>query len=96
VPGLIPVRHAARRLPGAPLVNPPQVLEIRFDAVGSRAPTDSDILAWLRSAECCFNGDLVFDGGTSMLLRGSVTGCLAALDRPDQLDGGEDRLTDAG
>lgn len=43
-----------------------------------------------------YNGDLVFDGGTSMLFRGSVTGDLAALDRPDQLDGGEDRLTDAG
>jgi hypothetical protein len=43
-----------------------------------------------------FNGDLVDDAGTSMLLPGPVTGNLVVRSRPDRPGCGKDRLTDAG
>jgi len=55
--------------------------QIRLDAVGGPAHTDADVVAWLPGRGVLFTGDLVFNGGTPMLLQGSVTGYLTALDR---------------
>ncbi|HEV2378111.1 MAG TPA: MBL fold metallo-hydrolase [Streptosporangiaceae bacterium] len=54
--------------------------EIQLDAVGRPAHTDADVLAWVPGPGVLFTGDLVFNGGTPMLLQGSVTGYLAALE----------------
>lgn len=61
-------------------------LEIRLDAAGEPAHTDADVLAWLPSRGVLFTGDLVFNGGTPLLLQGSVAGYLTALGRVRDYD----------
>jgi len=56
-------------------------LAVELHHAGGRAHTDSDIVAWLPERGVLFTGDLIFNGGTPMLLMGSVTGYLAALER---------------
>jgi len=61
------------------LVNDDLTVELRH--VGGRAHTDSDIVVWIPERGVLFAGDMVFNGGTPMLLQGSVTGYLQALAR---------------
>ena len=78
---------------GAVSIRPPEVtftdrltlwvdeLAVELHHVGGRAHTDSDIVAWIPDRGVLFTGDLIFNGGTPMLVSGSVSGYLAALDR---------------
>jgi len=54
-------------------------VELRY--VGGRAHTDGDIVVWVPERGVLFTGDMVFNGGTPLLISGSVSGYLAALDR---------------
>lgn len=56
-------------------------LAVELRHVGGRAHTDSDIVAWLPDRGVLFIGDLIFNGGTPMLVSGSVSGYLAAIER---------------
>lgn len=56
-------------------------LEVDLRYVGGRAHTDADVVAWIPERGVLFAGDMVFNGGTPMLLNGSVNGYLVALDR---------------
>jgi cyclase len=56
-------------------------LAIELIHVGGPAHTECDVVAWVPSRGVLFTGDMVFNGGTPMLLSGSVTGYLAALER---------------
>jgi hypothetical protein len=49
--------------------------------LGGPAHTDSDVVVHVPSRGVLFAGDLIFNGGTPMLLSGSVTGYLATLAR---------------
>jgi len=49
--------------------------------IGPRAHTTGDIVCWLPEQGVLFAGDLAFHGGTPMVLQGSVTGSLDALQR---------------
>jgi cyclase len=53
----------------------------RMDLIhpGMPAHTSGDVICWLPETRTVFTGDLVFNGGTPMLLQGSVTGSLQAL-----------------
>jgi cyclase len=66
--------------PDAPVALLEEV-EIRLDAAGGPAHTDADVMVWVPQPGVLFTGDLVFNGGTPMLLQGSVTGYLAALEQ---------------
>ncbi|GAA4722311.1 MBL fold metallo-hydrolase [Phytohabitans rumicis] len=54
---------------------------MRLEHIGVSAHTDSDVVVWLPDRGVLFTGDLVFNGGTPMLVSGSVTGYLQALER---------------
>ncbi|MET7608213.1 MBL fold metallo-hydrolase [Streptomyces avermitilis] len=54
-------------------------LEVELRYVGGPAHTDSDIVVWIPQRDVLFTGDLVFNGGTPLLMSGSVTGYLQAL-----------------
>lgn len=49
--------------------------------VGVPAHTGGDTVVWLPAERVLFTGDLVFNGGTPLLVSGSVTGYLHALQR---------------
>jgi cyclase len=49
--------------------------------LGGSAHTDSDVVVHVPSRNVLFTGDLIFNGGTPMLLSGSVTGYLETLAR---------------
>ncbi|MFJ6570713.1 MBL fold metallo-hydrolase [Streptomyces sp. NPDC091292] len=55
-------------------------LEVQLRHVGGPAHTDSDIVVWLPQRDVLFTGDLVFNGGTPLLMSGSVTGYLRTLE----------------
>ena len=54
-------------------------LEVQLRHVGTPAHTDGDIVVWIPERDVLFTGDLVFNGGTPLLMSGSVTGYLSAL-----------------
>jgi cyclase len=56
-------------------------LLVELHHIGPRAHTDGDVVAWLPDRDVLFAGDLVSNGVTPLLLFGSVTGYLEALDR---------------
>lgn len=49
--------------------------------IGGPAHTGGDVVVWLPQERVLFAGDLAFNGGTPLMVSGSVTGYLAALDR---------------
>ncbi|MGQ4596802.1 MBL fold metallo-hydrolase [Nocardia sp. R6R-6] len=55
--------------------------ELRMELIhpGTPAHTKGDIVCWLPEQRVLFTGDLVFNGGTPLMLQGSVTGSLEAL-----------------
>ncbi|WP_433209687.1 MBL fold metallo-hydrolase [Dactylosporangium sp. CS-047395] len=53
---------------------------------GGPAHTTGDLVAWLPAERVLFAGDLVFNGLTPLVLMGSVTGALRALDWMAALD----------
>jgi len=55
--------------------------ELVVEHVGVPAHTGGDAVVWLREERVLFTGDLVFNGGTPLLVSGSVAGYLAALER---------------
>lgn len=54
-------------------------LRVELAHVGVAAHTEGDVVCWLPERGVLFTGDLTFNGGTPMLLQGSVTGSLQAL-----------------
>jgi cyclase len=54
---------------------------VEVSHLGGAAHTDSDVVVHVPSRGVLFTGDLIFNGGTPMLLSGSVTGYLATLER---------------
>jgi len=55
-------------------------LAVELRSVGGRAHTDGDVVAWIPDRGVLFTGDMLFNGGTPLLISGSVTGYLTALD----------------
>lgn len=47
--------------------------------VGRAAHTDNDSIVWIPEKKTLFAGDLLFNGGTPLLLNGSITGSIAVL-----------------
>lgn len=56
-------------------------IRMELHHVGTAAHTTNDVVVWLPEQRVLFTGDLVFNGGTSFFLMGSVSGMLLALDR---------------
>ncbi|MGQ4615663.1 MBL fold metallo-hydrolase [Nocardia sp. R7R-8] len=55
--------------------------DLRMELIhpGRPAHTKGDIVCWLPEQRVLFTGDLVFNGGTPLMMQGSVTGSLEAL-----------------
>jgi cyclase len=54
---------------------------VELHAIGHRAHTTNDVVAWLPEHKVLFTGDLVFNQGTPFVVMGSVPGSIAAIDR---------------
>ena len=54
---------------------------VELHAIGYRAHTTNDVVAWLPEHKVLFTGDLVFNQGTPFVVMGSVPGSIASIDR---------------
>jgi cyclase len=54
---------------------------LQVQSIGVPAHTTGDLVVWLAEYGVLFTGDLVFNGGTPLLMFGSVVGYLTALER---------------
>lgn len=54
---------------------------VELHAIGHRAHTTNDVVAWLPEEKVLFTGDLVFNQGTPFVVMGSVPGSIASIDR---------------
>lgn len=55
-------------------------LEVQLLHFGTPAHTTNDVVAWIPSRQLLVSGDLVFNGGCPLVMQGSVSGSLLALD----------------
>lgn len=61
-------------------------LEVQLLHFGTPAHTTNDVVAWVPSERLLLSGDLVFNGGSPLVMQGSVAGSLLALDALRALD----------
>ena len=54
---------------------------VELHAIGHRAHTTNDVVAWLPEHKVLYTGDLVFNQGTPFVVMGSVPGSIASIDR---------------
>lgn len=54
---------------------------VELHAIGHRAHTTNDVVAWLPEHRVLYTGDLVFNQGTPFVVMGSVPGSIASIDR---------------